>query len=94
MTKSELMKEIYNRLQGEIYKTDIEKVMDTFISTVEDTLAKGERVQIIGFGTFEARERKCRDGRNPRKPEETIHIPAYIAPVFKAGQVLKDAVNK
>ena len=49
---------------------------------------------MIGFGTFETRERKARQGRNPRKPEEVIEIAASKAPVFKAGKALKDAVNK
>ena len=56
-------------------------------------LVKGDKVQLIGFGTFETRERKERQGRNPRKPGEVIQIPAATAPVFKAGKALKDAVN-
>ena len=56
--------------------------------------SKGEKVQLIGFGTFETRERKARQGRNPRQPEEVIEIAASKAPVFKAGKALKDAVNK
>lgn len=51
-------------------------------------------MQLIGFGTFETRERKARQGRNPRKPGETIEIAASKAPVFKAGKALKDSVNK
>ena len=60
------------------------------------TMSKGtrEKVQLIGFGTFETKERKARQGRNPRKPEEVIEIAASKAPVFKAGKALKDAVNK
>ncbi|MEE0796496.1 MAG: HU family DNA-binding protein, partial [Anaerovoracaceae bacterium] len=53
-----------------------------------------EKVQLIGFGTFETRDRKARQGRNPRKPGEVIDIAASKAPVFKAGKALKDAVNK
>ena len=59
-----------------------------------EALVKGDKVQLIGFGTFETRKRKAREGRNPRKPEETIKIAASKAPVFKAGKALKDAVNK
>ena len=59
-----------------------------------EALVQGEKVQLIGFGTFETRERKARQGRNPRKPGETIEIAASKAPVFKAGKALKDSVNK
>ena len=61
---------------------------------MEDALTKGEKVQLIGFGTFETRERKARQGRNPRKPGEIIKIAASKAPGFKAGKALKDSVNK
>ena len=59
-----------------------------------NALVNGDKVQLIGFGTFETRERKARQGRNPRKPGEVIAIDASKAPVFKAGKALKDAVNK
>lgn len=61
--------------------------------SVEESLAKGEKVQLVGFGTFEVRDRKAREGRNPRDPEEVIKIPASKAPVFKAGKSLKEIVN-
>ena len=60
---------------------------------VEETLVAGDKVQLVGFGTFETRERAARSGRNPRKPEEVIEIPASKAPVFKAGKGLKELVN-
>lgn len=75
-------------------KKDTEMLINGFLSTVEEALVKGDKVQLIGFGTFETRERKARQGRNPRKPEEAIMIEAKKAPVFKAGKALKDAVNK
>ncbi len=75
-------------------KKDSEAAVNAFIGSVEEALVNGEKVQLIGFGTFETRERKARQGRNPRKPGETIEIPASTAPVFKAGKALKDAVNK
>ena len=68
--------------------------MYAFSACVEEALVQGEKVQLIGFGTFETRERKARQGRNPRKPGETIEIAASKAPVFKAGKALKDSVNK
>jgi len=75
-------------------KKDSEAAVNAFIGSIEDALVNGDKVQLIGFGTFETRERKARQGRNPRKPGETIEIPASKAPVFKAGKALKDAVNK
>ena len=62
------------------------------ISVITETLAKGERVQLVGFGTFEVRDRAERKGRNPQTREEII-IPASKAPVFKAGKALKDSVQ-
>lgn len=64
------------------------------MKVVEETLVAGDKVQLVGFGTFETRERAARSGRNPRKPEEVIEIPASKAPVFKAGKGLKELVNK
>jgi DNA-binding protein HU-beta len=75
-------------------KKDAEKAVNALISTIETALVKGDRVQLIGFGTFETRHRKARKGRNPRKPDEEMDIKASMAPVFKAGKALKDAVNK
>ena len=75
-------------------KKDSEAAVNAFVSCVEEALVNGEKVQLIGFGTFETRERKARQGRNPRKPGETIEIAASKAPVFKAGKALKDSVNK
>ena len=71
-----------------------ESALKAFIDSVQEALESGEKVQLIGFGTFETRERKARQGRNPRQPEEVIQIEASKAPVFKAGKALKDAVNK
>lgn len=75
-------------------KKDAEVAVNTFVACVEEALVKGDKVQLIGFGTFETRQRKARQGRNPRKPGEVIKIEAAKAPVFKAGKALKDAVNK
>ena len=75
-------------------KKDSEKALTAVLNTISEALAAGEKVQLIGFGTFETRERKARQGRNPRKPDEIIKIAAAKAPVFKAGKALKDAVNK
>ena len=75
-------------------KRDSEAAVNAFIASIEEALVEGDKVQLTGFGTNKTKERKARQGRNPRKPEETIEIPASTAPVFKAGKALKDAVNK
>ena len=74
-------------------KKSAEASLDAFISTVTESLKKGEKVQLVGFGSFEVRKRAARKGRNPQTKEE-IKIHASKAPVFKAGKALKDLVNK
>ena len=73
-------------------KKDAEKAVAAVVSSVEEALVKGDKVQLIGFGTFEVRERAARVGRNPQTKEE-IKIEASKQPVFKAGAALKKAVN-
>lgn len=92
MNKAELVAAIAEK--ANFTKKDAETALNAVIASIEDALVKGEKVQLIGFGTFETRERKARQGRNPRQPEEVIQIEASKAPVFKAGKALKDAVNK
>ncbi len=92
MNKSELVANIAEK--SGLSKADSTRALDAFLESVEDALVDGEKVQLVGFGTFEVRERKAREGRNPRNPEEKIQIPASNAPVFKAGKSLKEAVNK
>ena len=92
MNKSQLVASMAEN--GDMTKKDAENALNAFIKTVEDTLETGEKVQLVGFGTFEVRDRKAREGRNPRNPEEVIQIPASKAPVFKAGKALKEIVNK
>jgi DNA-binding protein HU-beta len=75
-------------------KKDAELALNAFMKSVEEELTKSGKVQLVGFGTFDVRERKERTGRNPRNPKETINIPASKAPVFKAGKALKETVNK
>ena len=70
-----------------------EAALNAFISSVEDALKAGEKVVLVGFGSFEVRDRAARKGRNPQTKEE-ITIPASKAPVFKAGKGLKEIVNK
>ncbi len=92
MNKAELVAAVAEKTG--FTKKDAEQAVNAFVASVEKALVAGDKVQLIGFGTFETRERKARQGRNPRKPGEVISIPASKAPVFKAGKALKDAVNK
>ena len=69
-----------------------EETLNAFVDVVTEALVKGEKVQLVGFGSFETRKKAARKGRNPRTKEE-IKIPASKAPVFKAGKALKDLVN-
>lgn len=92
MNKAELVAAVAEKTNST--KKDAEAAINALLETIEESLVKGNKVQIIGFGTFETRKRKARQGRNPRKPDEVIKIPASKAPVFKAGKALKDAINK
>ncbi len=78
--------------QSGMSKKDTEKVLSAALEAITHTLAAGEKVSLVGFGTFEVRERSARMGRNPKTKEE-IRIPASKTPVFKPGKPLKDAVD-
>jgi DNA-binding protein HU-beta len=91
VNKSELITGIAEK--SKLTKKDAEAALKGFIESVEETLEKGEKVQLVGFGTFEVRKRAARIGRNPRTKEE-INIPESTVPVFKAGKEFKDRVNK
>lgn len=92
MNKQELITAVAEK--GHLTKVEAKRAIEAFVETIGEELKKGEKVQLVGFGTFEARERKERVGVNPRNPGEKIEIPAFIAPVFKAGKSLKDKVNE
>lgn len=79
--------------QAEISKKDAEKAVNAVLTVTTDSLSKGEKVQLVGFGTFEVRERSAREGKNPRTGE-VIEIAASKVPAFKAGRALKEEVNK
>lgn len=72
-------------------KKDTEKVLSAVLETITQTIASGEKVSLVGFGTFETKTRNARMGRNPKTKEE-LRIPASTAPVFKAGKALREAV--
>lgn len=90
MNKAELIAAVAEN--AELTKKDAEKAVKAFIEVVTDELKKGEKVQVVGFGTFEVAERAAREGRNP-KTGETMPIAASKTPKFKAGKALKDMVN-
>ena len=87
MNKSELINALADKTQ--LSKKNAEKALNAFVDTINGALAKGEKVQLMGFGTFEIKERAARTGRKP-STGETIEIPAKKSPVFKAGKGLKD----
>ena len=91
MNKAELIAAIAAKT-GETKKS-AEETINAFVDVVTESLTKGDKVQLVGFGSFEVRKRAPRKGRNPQTKEE-IKIPASKAPVFKAGKALKDLVNK
>ncbi|MGB4661608.1 MAG: HU family DNA-binding protein [Mobilitalea sp.] len=90
MNKAELVAAIAEKT--DFSKKDSEKALKAFIDVVSEELTKGEKVQLVGFGTFEVSARPARTGRNPLT-KETIQIAASKAPKFKAGKALKDVIN-
>ena len=90
MNRSELISSIADK--SGLTKKDSEKALAAFIESVEEQLQRGEKIQLVGFGTFEVTERAARTGKNPQTGKE-IKIPASKAPKFKAGKALKDLVN-
>lgn len=90
MNKAELVAAIAERT--ELSKKDSEKVLKAFTDVVTEELVKGEKIQLVGFGTFEVSSRAAREGRNPQTGK-TMKIAASKAPKFKAGKALKDIIN-
>lgn len=91
MNKQELINAIVN--ETGISKKDTEATINSFVNQVSNALAEKDKVQLIGFGTFETRDRAERTGRNPQTGEE-MKIEASTVPAFKAGKALKEKVNK
>ena len=90
MNKTELVNSVAEA--AELSRKDAAKAVDAAFETIQDALTKGEKVQLIGFGNFEVRERAAREGRNPQTGAE-IEIAASKVPAFKPGKALKDAVK-
>lgn len=91
MTKAELITTVAEK--AGMTKKDAEAALTAFVDTVTETLTKGDKIQLVGFGTFEVRDRAAREGINPQT-QAKITIPATKVPAFKAGKALKDAVGK
>ena len=91
MNKAELINAV--AAAADVSKKDAEAVITAAVDTITAALKEGEKVQLVGFGSFEVKKRAARTGRNP-KTKEAIEIPASSVPVFKAGKALKDAVAK
>ena len=91
MKKAELVNLIAEK--GDYSKKDAEKALSTVIDSITETLTKGDKIALVGFGTFEVRERAARTGINPQT-KQTIKIAASKSPVFKAGKALKDSISK
>ena len=90
MTKAELIAKIAE--EAGLKKTEAEKALNATIASITDALKKGDKVALVGFGTFETRKRAARTGKNPQTGKE-IKIPATTTPAFKAGKALKEAVK-
>lgn len=91
MNKAELINAV--AASADVSKKDAEAVISATLDTITEALKQGDKVQLVGFGSFEVKKRAARIGRNPRTKEE-IEIPATVLPVFKAGKLLKDTVSK
>ncbi len=91
MNKAELINAV--AASADVSKKDTEAVITAMLDTITEALKQGDKVQLVGFGSFEVKKRAARIGRNPRTKEE-IEIPAIVLPVFKAGKLLKDTVSK
>ena len=91
MNKTELIAAVAEK--SGLSKKDAAAAVESVIAAVSDSLVKGEKVQLVGFGTFEVKERAARTGKNPQTGA-AVEIPASKAPAFKAGKALKDSVNK
>ncbi len=93
MNRTELIDAIAKKMDNSVTKKDLEATLKSFVEVVTEELSKKEKIQLVGFGTFETSVRPAREGRNPRTGE-TMKIAESVVPKFKPGKALKDAVNK
>ena len=93
VTKTDLINIVAKEVEG-VTKKKATEVVEAIFCNIHEALQKDEKVQIVGFGTFEVQKRAARQGRNPQDPQKVIEIPAKNVPVFRAGKALQEAVNK
>jgi len=91
MTKSELIQRLTSK-NAHLHQQDLERVVNTVLDEITDSLSRGERVELRGFGAFSVRERMARQGRNPRTGEQ-VQVPSKRTPFFKMGKDLKERLN-
>ena len=91
MNKTALIQEMSKKT--DMSRKDVEKALNAFLECVESSLINGEKVQLVGFGTFDVKRKGPRPGRNPKKPEIEIMIPAANVPYFKPGKYLNESLN-
>jgi len=92
MTKAELIEEVAGKVKS-LTKRQTEIIINAILDGVKDTLARGDKIEIRGFGSFRLRDRRTREGRNP-KTGTTVQVPAKRVPFFKAGKELKELVER
>jgi len=92
MTKSELIQRLAEQ-NPHLFLRDVEKIVDTIFGEIKNALARGDRVELRGFGAFSVKHRKARIGRNPRTGE-SVQVPAKALPFFKTGKALRDRLNE
>jgi integration host factor subunit beta len=92
MTKSQLIEEVAKQMPG-MSKRDVEIVVETIFTSMTDALVRRDRIEIRGFGSFIAKKRRAREGRNPRKPDVKVSVPQKHVPFFTCGKELRERVN-
>ena len=92
MNKQELIEKLLTKPKGEVSRADVERILSGAIEEIKNAVIVGDTVQLVGFGSFSARDRAAREARNPQTGE-VLHIAAKKSPVFKAGKAFKDALN-
>ena len=93
MTKSKLIEEVARLMPG-MSKRDVEIVVETIFQTMTDALVRRDRIEIRGFGSFIAKKRRAREGRNPRKPDVKVSVPQKHVPFFTCGKELRERANE
>lgn len=94
MNKATLISKMLEKCDGELTKKQTEIALNAFMDSVQEALVDGDKISLVGFGSFETKQRAARQGRNPRDPQQIIEIPASTAVTFKPSRTLKESVNK